>query len=145
MTPNLYASQKHHRQQQQHYANQYPRLDYEDLFDIGRQVKELDRQLAIVRTSPPKISHDGKLITIQLDMSRFVPQEIEITVADNTITVKAMATVYLNEKNSVDKLFKRKLAFPSNIVQDTVTTTVDRYGSCFSALLLIANFFLTLE
>lgn len=71
MTPSLRPNQQQqqqHQQQQQYYNSSsssnskftdqksyLPRYGYEDMFDIDKQVKELDRQLAIVRSSPPKV------------------------------------------------------------------------------------------
>ncbi|KHN70637.1 hypothetical protein Tcan_14358 [Toxocara canis] len=95
-------------------------------FNYIDSVKELDKQLARVRTSPSKILHDGKNVTIFVDMSCFSPEEIEIIVYGNRLTVRATSTVQLDEKHSVDKVFMRKFVLASEILLESITTDLNR-------------------
>uniref|UniRef100_A0A915BDF9 SHSP domain-containing protein n=1 Tax=Parascaris univalens TaxID=6257 RepID=A0A915BDF9_PARUN len=112
----------------QRFVDQFGDSDWYDKrpFSYVESVKELDKQLARVRTSPSKILHDGKNVTIFVDMSCFSPEEIEIIVTGNRLTVRATSTVRLDERHSVDKVFIRKFVLASEILIDTVTTDLNR-------------------
>uniref|UniRef100_A0A0N5AYP5 SHSP domain-containing protein n=1 Tax=Syphacia muris TaxID=451379 RepID=A0A0N5AYP5_9BILA len=97
-------------------------------YNLAESVRKLDEQLAKVRTSPSKVIYEGKEVTIFVDMSGFGPEEIEIVANANCLTVRACSTVHLDEKNSIDKIFRRKFVLPSNIIHSTITTDLNRFS-----------------
>ncbi|MFH4973377.1 hypothetical protein AB6A40_000086 [Gnathostoma spinigerum] len=95
-------------------------------YPFADSVRELDRQLAKLRSSPSKVLRDGKHVTIFVDMFSFAPEEIEVYATANRLTVRARATAQFDEKNSVEKMFMRKFVLESDIIHDTISTDLNK-------------------
>uniref|UniRef100_A0A7E4W1G3 SHSP domain-containing protein n=1 Tax=Panagrellus redivivus TaxID=6233 RepID=A0A7E4W1G3_PANRE len=99
--------------------------NYERYYD---NVNQVDRLLEKLRESPSKIINEKRKFTAIVDMAHFRPEDIEITLQEGRLTIRAEQEVPIDGKTSVVKVFIRKFSIPNDVRHEMVATELSPSG-----------------
>ncbi|XP_013407878.1 protein lethal(2)essential for life [Lingula anatina] len=123
------------------WADSWPGTGLDNLIhDPFRETERVMNQLWKNAFDPPyyvrglartdvQLKYDDKVFQIELDVSDFAPEEIEVKISDNTLVIKGEHTDKEDKHGLVARQFLRQFAIPEDVDVDSFESLLNDDGS----------------
>jgi HSP20 family molecular chaperone IbpA len=80
------------------------------------------------RSSAPEVTNEKNKFIVKLDVSHFKPEEINVKIVDNYITISGKHEEVMDKQGWVSRQFTRKYALPENCDTEKVISSLSTDG-----------------